>query len=147
MVQQDRWHLWSAGTQVQSPAQHSGLRIWCCCSYGLGSNCGSDQIPGPRTFICQGVAKKEKKKKKKRNIKSSSQTFTYLGMVYIKASERCALQILTTNRINILLIFSPFRNSSYNHNIPIYWRAILLLWYVHIHHCHLFLMILEAGQE
>ena len=26
MVQWDRWHLWSAGTQVQSRAQHSGLK-------------------------------------------------------------------------------------------------------------------------
>ena len=55
----------SAGTQVQSPAWHSGLRVWHCRICGLGGNCGSDPIPGLGTPYVEGWLKKEKKKKKK----------------------------------------------------------------------------------
>ena len=48
---------------VQSPARHSGLRIWHRCS--LGGDCSSDLIPSPGNSICLGAAKNEKKKKKK----------------------------------------------------------------------------------
>ena len=44
--------------QVRSPAGHSGLRIPCCHSYGIGSNCGLDPIPGPRTPYAAGVEKR-----------------------------------------------------------------------------------------
>ena len=54
MAHQDQHHLGSAGTQVQSLAQHSGLRIWCCHSCSLGHNCSSYLIPG------QGTPKKKK---------------------------------------------------------------------------------------
>ena len=35
VAQRDRWLLWNAGTQVQPPARHSGLRIGIrfCCSW------------------------------------------------------------------------------------------------------------------
>ena len=48
-------------TQVQSLALHSGLRIWCCHSYGVGHSCGFDSIPDLGTSISQ----KEKEKKRK----------------------------------------------------------------------------------
>ena len=53
MVQRDWQHLGSTGTQVQSQAWHSGLRIQCC----SGRNCGSDLFPGLGTPY---VAKKKK---------------------------------------------------------------------------------------
>ena len=31
------------------PAWHSGLRIWCCCCWGIGRNCALDLIPGQGT--------------------------------------------------------------------------------------------------
>ena len=40
VVQQDWQSLGSPGMWVQSPAQHSGLRIWCCHSFSLGQDCG-----------------------------------------------------------------------------------------------------------
>ena len=61
VAQRDQQHLGSTGTQVRSPAQHSGLRICQCFSSDLGQNCSSDLITGPRNTICHGVAKKENK--------------------------------------------------------------------------------------
>jgi len=46
VVQQDKQRLGSVGMQVQSLGWHSGLRIWHCCSCGLGRICGLDLIPG-----------------------------------------------------------------------------------------------------
>ena len=46
MAQQNTRCLGSFGTQVQSPAQCSGLRIHHCCRCGLGHNCDLDLIPG-----------------------------------------------------------------------------------------------------
>ena len=37
VVQWDGWCLWSTGMQVCFLAQHSGLRIWCCCSFGIAA--------------------------------------------------------------------------------------------------------------
>ena len=59
MAQQNGPHLGSAGTHVPSLAQHSGLRIQCCHSFGLG--CSSDLILDPGTPY---AAKKERKKKR-----------------------------------------------------------------------------------
>ena len=59
-VQQDQKHLWSTGTQVQSPAQHSGLRIWCCHSCGVGCNCSLDLIPDLETPYAKRWPKKKK---------------------------------------------------------------------------------------
>ena len=63
MVQQDWWCLGSAGTQVQSLglAQRSGLRMWHCCSCGLGHN--YDLIPGLETPYTEGQKRKTKKTK------------------------------------------------------------------------------------
>ena len=62
VVQQDWKHLWSTRTQVPSLAWHSGLRIWCYHSYGVGCNCGLDPIPGLRTPLAVGQPKKKKKR-------------------------------------------------------------------------------------
>lgn len=45
MAQQDRQHQCTV-TQVLPLAQHSRLKVQCCCSCGLGRDCGSDLIPG-----------------------------------------------------------------------------------------------------
>ena len=45
MLQRNWQHIGSTGTQVHSPAQHSGLRIWHCRSCGLGRNCAWALIP------------------------------------------------------------------------------------------------------
>ena len=68
VTQQDWQHLGSAGMQVWTPARHSGLRIWCCCSCDLGQNCGSDLIPGPGLHMPPGSKKKKKKKEKRQEI-------------------------------------------------------------------------------
>ena len=44
----------STGMQVLSPAWHSGLKIWRCCSCSLGCMA--------RNSMCPGAAKKEEKK-------------------------------------------------------------------------------------
>ena len=59
MMQWDQQCLCSAGTQVRSPAQHSGLKDPVLHRFQLWF--GSDHQP--RNSICYGVAKKEKKKK------------------------------------------------------------------------------------
>jgi len=56
VAQWNWWLLWSTGMQVQSPAQHSELRIQLCC------NCGLDLIPGMVAPYATGQPKKEKKK-------------------------------------------------------------------------------------
>ena len=48
--------------QVQSLAQHSGLRIWCCHSCSLGHSCGSNLIPGLGTPYALGGGQKRKKR-------------------------------------------------------------------------------------
>ena len=62
MAQWDWPRLGSAGTQVQSLAWHSGLRIQRSHSCGLSHNCSSDLIPGPGAPHSLGRPKKEKKK-------------------------------------------------------------------------------------
>ena len=62
MAQWDWWHLGSTRTQVQSPTQHSGLRIWCCRSCGLGRNCSSDVIPAQELQMHKGKQKWGEKK-------------------------------------------------------------------------------------
>ena len=61
MVQRDWWYLGSAGTQGRSLAWYSGLRIWHCCSCGLGPDCGLGLIPGPGTSYAIGWPKNGKK--------------------------------------------------------------------------------------
>ena len=50
--------------KVRSLAPHSRLRIWHCCSCGIGCNNGLDPIPGPGTPYASGQPKKREKKKK-----------------------------------------------------------------------------------
>ena len=52
--------------QVRSPSWHSGLRIQCCQSCGLGCNCGLDLIPGQGTPHATGQPKRKRKRKKKK---------------------------------------------------------------------------------
>ena len=58
----------SAGTEVPSPAQHSGLRIWQCHSCSLGYNCSIDLMLGLGSSHCCRVAKNGKKEKRKKKI-------------------------------------------------------------------------------
>ena len=60
VAQWDQQYLWSAGMQVQSPAWHGELKIWCC---HVGHNCGSDLIPGRRTPYAMGRPPHPLKKK------------------------------------------------------------------------------------
>ena len=62
VAQQDQWLLGSAGMQVRSLAQHSGLRIQRCRSYGFGHDCSSNLILGLGTQYVVGQPEKEKKK-------------------------------------------------------------------------------------
>ena len=59
MAQQDWWRLCSPGTQVQFLAQHSGLRIWSCCSCSVVGTCGLNLIPGLGTPSAMEKAKRE----------------------------------------------------------------------------------------
>ena len=49
VAQQYQQHLWSAGMQIRSPAQHSGLMTLCCFYFHVGHNCVLDLIPGLET--------------------------------------------------------------------------------------------------
>ena len=40
--------------QVQSPAQHGGLRTRYCCSSGVGYRCSVGSVPAPGTSMCRG---------------------------------------------------------------------------------------------
>ena len=76
------WHkgisdvLEAAGMQVQSPAWHSGLRIWLCHSCSLGHDCGSDLIPGWGAPYAPGVGQNENNNNK---IKF---TYTFLSIPF-----------------------------------------------------------------
>ena len=59
MAQWDLQCLGSTGTQVQSLAHHSGLKICHCLSCGLGHNYSSDLILGLGTLIATGNPKKK----------------------------------------------------------------------------------------
>ena len=48
------WPVWSL-------AQHSELRIRCCCSCSAGHSCGLDLIPDLGTSICHKYRQKRKK--------------------------------------------------------------------------------------
>ena len=48
------------------PAHHSGLRIQCCYSCGIGHISGSDSIPGLGTSICHECSRKRRRQKKKK---------------------------------------------------------------------------------
>ena len=50
----------AAEVRVGSTARHSGLRMWCCCSCGIGHNCSLDSTPGPGTSMCHECGKTDK---------------------------------------------------------------------------------------
>ena len=60
MAQWDWRHLGSTGMQPRFPDQHSGLRIWCCHSFNLGSNWSLDMTPGLGAPYVRGSQKKKK---------------------------------------------------------------------------------------
>ena len=66
-VQQwDQQHLCNTGMQVQSLAQHSGLRIQCCCRSWGSSQLRLRSDLWPRNSICCGVARKINKNDKQK---------------------------------------------------------------------------------
>ena len=65
--------------QVRSPAQRSGLRIWCCHSCSIVCNCSSELSPGPGASPTAGQTKKE-------NTDKQTKTHTTRGHLVIKES-------------------------------------------------------------
>ena len=63
MVQWAQQCLCNTRTQVQSPAGHSGLRIWGCHSCSIGHNCSSDLIPGGNSICCKEAKQTNKQTK------------------------------------------------------------------------------------
>ena len=63
MVQQDRQCLWSTGVHIGSPARHSVLRIWRCCSCSVGCNCVLDLILAQELYMPWDGQKRNKKVK------------------------------------------------------------------------------------
>ena len=57
---------------VQSPALHSGLRIWRYCSYGVGLRCGLDSVPGQEHPYATGASEKGKKNMGQNNMDTES---------------------------------------------------------------------------
>ena len=68
---------WDAGLIL---AWHSGLRICCCCSYGVDHNCGLDLIPGPETPYATG---KPKNKTKQNKTKQNKKTIEIIIMFHL----------------------------------------------------------------
>ena len=69
------------GMQIPSLAQHSGLRIWHCCSCSLGCSCGSDLIPG--LGIPYAVWQPKKKKGKKKSFRYLSISIHMLATMFL----------------------------------------------------------------
>ena len=65
---------WGHGDAGLSLARHSGLRIWGCCSRGLGCSCGSDLIPGLGTPYTAG--RQTNKQIKQNQTKNNNQKTT-----------------------------------------------------------------------
>ena len=80
VVQQDGWHTGSVGTQVQSRAQQSGLRIWHCLSCSLVHNYGSDLSPGQGNPYAVGWPKMKKKKKIKTKLTNTENVIARGGL-------------------------------------------------------------------
>ena len=80
VAQHDWWHFCSVMTQVQSLAQHSGLRIWHGHSCSVGYICGMDEIPGsgaPMPWGGQKRKRKKERKKEKENKKMKRQAIEW----------------------------------------------------------------------
>ena len=84
--------LWHSGLMIQlvsvevlvlSLSWHSGLRMQCCRSCGIGCKSSSDLISGPGTSICHKCSQKQtnkptKTKKKKKKEKKFEWKFKYM---------------------------------------------------------------------
>ena len=66
VVQHNQWHLWSTGTQVRSPARHSGLRISCPAVAWVTSAVWIWSLTQGLHMLQGGPKRKEKGKKKER---------------------------------------------------------------------------------
>ena len=75
MVQRDWWYLGSAGTQGRSLAWYSGLRIWHCCSCGLGRDCGLELILSLGTPYAMGRPKMTNSNNNNNNNKTNVEVF------------------------------------------------------------------------
>ena len=111
----DQQHVGSAGTQVQSPAQDSELRIWHCCSYGLGHNCSLYLIPGGRGGSGQ-------KKKKERGNEWASEWASLLYYVLHNLPTLKSRQYLT--QVGDL---DPFDSIFIQTHLPVYCLSGLLV--------------------
>lgn len=72
VAQWDQQCLCSTRTQVQSPAQHSGLKDLAC--HNEGHNCGSDLIPAAGTPYATGWPKKRNKTNKQKQLKKTPES-------------------------------------------------------------------------
>ena len=95
VAQRNQRHLWSAGTQVQSPAWQSGLRIPHCHSCGIGHSCGSDLIPGPGTPPAVGWPKKRRRRRKKKKKPMRGDVSNTFGLFPIAALTNSVAEIST----------------------------------------------------
>ena len=78
--------LWHSGLMIQlvsvevlvlSLSWHSGLRMQCCRSCGIGCKSSPDLIYGPETSICNNNRKKQTKKKTKTKKKKKEKKFEW----------------------------------------------------------------------
>ena len=92
LAQWDRWPLESAGSQVPSPLQHSGLRICHCHSCSLDCDCGLDLIPGLGTPYAVGQPKM--KEKNKHTNKQKKKTSVIYCIITIKEKNLMIISIL-----------------------------------------------------
>ena len=90
MVHLDWQCFCSTETQVQSLAQHSGLRIWHC--RGCGHNCSSDLIPGLGTPYAVGHLPKNKTKQK----------LLLFGLLIVKRYETPCIFIMHLDQFSYL---------------------------------------------
>lgn len=99
-----QWSLWClccARTEVRSLAQHGGLGIWCCHSFSLGQDSGSDLIPGLGTTCAAGPKNEKKKKKSYYNIVDYIPcAIHYIPVIYLFYNWKFVL----------LYLFCPFRH-------------------------------------
>ena len=70
--------------RVRSLAQHSGLRIWCCCNCGVDDSCNSDSIPGLGISICHGCGHKKGSDSKQEEEKPTCGGWLQCNLMFTK---------------------------------------------------------------
>ena len=60
IVAKDAYNI---GIHQEFPLWHSGLRIWRCCSCGVGRSCGWGLIPPDQEVPCAGVVAEREENK------------------------------------------------------------------------------------